>query len=117
MTTGQCDFCGKQWNPNDFTWTCHHVEPFMIKDLDSGTEYAYDEQWLLCRECDVLYITQDRKALSLRAAYSHPDREPGNLREMFAVVTILQEAFRTNWKESHPLYERRDCLVRLPNVQ
>jgi esterase/lipase superfamily enzyme len=115
--TGVCDFCGKVWNPMDHTWFCHHAEPFEVKDTDTGTTYEYDEQWLVCQICDMYIETKNKKGLALRAAETHPDRQPGNLRELYGIAGMLHDAFFARWQHSHPLYERRECLTRLPNVQ
>jgi hypothetical protein len=114
--TGSCDFCGKTWNPLDHTWFCHHTEPFEIRDRRDGTIYAYDDEWLVCNDCDNLIATNNHKALALRSAESHPEREPGNLRQIYGMVEFLHGEFRRGWRNSHPLHERRECLTRLPNV-
>jgi|SRR5215510_10701887 len=114
---GMCDFCGKQWNPMDHTWHCHHAEPFEVHDTDTDSYYEYNGRWLACQECDMYIATHNKKALALRAAEKHPDRRPGNLREMYGVAEQLYEAFFQRWLDSHPLHEKRECLIRLPNVQ
>jgi hypothetical protein len=115
--TGTCDFCGKRWDPMDHTWFCHHAKPFSVQEQDTGTIYQYDDEWLVCETCDTLVATDNRKALALRSAETHPNRKPGNLRELFALMEFLHEQFFSGWLDSHPLYERRECLTRLPNVQ
>lgn len=101
----------------DHTWMCHHCKPFEIREEQTNTVYSYDDEWLVCQACDLLISTNNRKALAVRSAESHPDREPGNLRALYSLAEFVHNEFFHGWLDSHPLYERRACLVKLPNVQ
>lgn len=114
--SGVCDFCNEPWNPMHHTWFCHHTTPFEITDKRDGTIYTYDDEWLVCEKCDVLLHSDNHKALCLRCAEAHPERQPGNLRQIYSLVEYVIQEFKRGWKESHPLHERRACLVTLPNV-
>jgi hypothetical protein len=97
------------------TWFCHHTEPFEIRK--DGRFVAFINEWLICEVCDILLHSGNKKALILRAAEAHPERQPGNLRAMYGLMEALLAEFQHGWLDSHPLHERRECLINLPGVQ
>jgi hypothetical protein len=117
MTSGVCDFCGTVWNPLNHNWACHHSGSFIIRDDEDHILFDFGSEWLACPTCDQLILSDNKEGLAMRTALTHPERKSGDLQEIIRLTKFIHREFFREWKESHRLYERRECLLKLPSVQ
>jgi hypothetical protein len=115
-TAAMCDFCGKRWTMMDHRWWCHHCHPVQIH-VEGDVIYNADEQWLVCQDCNEMVEKKEWKSLAIYSARTHPDnKRRRDLRFLTRACYAINQAFAKAWISSHLLHEKRECLVKLPQV-